>query len=297
MSNHPMAGIRVVSLAVNLPGPLTAARYVELGAHVTKVVPPGGDPLSWVSPEWHDSLKEDQEELTLDLKSEAGQARLAQLLCEADVLLTATRPAALARLGLDGSTLSANYPRLCHVAIVGYGPPDENRAGHDLTYQASAGLLEPPDGLHEQPAFPRIPLADYAGSERAVSATLALLWARERTGQGGQEIVSMVDALRPYAHALCYGLLAPGTLLGGASPQYGLYRTRDGWVALASLEPHFRERIKAGLGVDALTSAALGAAFATRTSAEWDAWAKEQDVPLAAVSEPVCPSKDRPNDE
>jgi alpha-methylacyl-CoA racemase len=282
MSDHPMMGIRVVSLAVNLPGPLTAARLVELGAHVTKIVPPGGDPLQWVSPEWHDNLKEDQEVLTLDLKSEAGQAELAQLLCETDVLLTAQRPAALARLGLDAPTLTANYPRLCQVAIVGYPPPDENRAGHDLTYQASTGLLEPPE-------FPRIPLADYAGSERAVSATLALLWERDRTGHGGQVIVSMVDALRPYAHALCYGLLAPGTLLGGASPLYGLYRTRDGWVALASLEPHFRERVKTGLGIESLTSAALSAAFATRTSAEWDQWAKEQDVPLAAVAEPVCP--------
>lgn len=282
MSDRPLVGLRVVSLAVNLPGPLTAARYVEFGAHVTKVVPPAGDPLVFVSPRWHDSLKEDQEVVTLDLKSELGQAQLAQLLIEADVLLTATRPAALERLGLDGAKLAARYPRLCHVAIVGYGPPDENRAGHDLTYQASAGLLEPPE-------FPRIPLADYAGSERAVSATLMLLWERDRTGKGGQAIVSMVDALRPYAHALCYGLLAPGTLLGGASPLYGLYRTRDGWVALASLEPHFRERVKNGLGIESLTSAALGAAFATRTSAEWDQWAIEHDVPLAAVREPVCP--------
>src|SRR5512139_3845136 len=109
MSERPMVGVRVVSLAVNLPGPLTAARYVELGAHVTKIVPPGGDPLYYVSPEWHDNLKEDQEVLTLDLKSEAGQAELAQLLVEADVLLTATRPAALARLGLDWESLSANY--------------------------------------------------------------------------------------------------------------------------------------------------------------------------------------------
>jgi crotonobetainyl-CoA:carnitine CoA-transferase CaiB-like acyl-CoA transferase len=282
MTERPMAGVRVVSLAVNLPGPLTAARYVELGAHVTKVVPPGGDPLQWVSPEWHDNLKEDQEVLTLDLKSEAGQAELARLLCEADLLLTATRPAALERLGLDWAALSANYPRLCHVALVGYAAPDENRAGHDLTYQASAGLLEPPE-------FPRIPLADYAGSERAVSAALALLWERDRTGQGAQSVVSMVEAIRPYAYALCYGLLAPGTLLGGASPAYGLYWTRDGWVALAALEPHFRERIKSELGIESLTSVALGAAFATRTAAEWDQWAREQDLPLAAVNEPVCP--------
>ncbi|MCX7669717.1 MAG: CoA transferase, partial [Anaerolineae bacterium] len=50
MAFQPLRGIRVVSLAVNLPGPLTAARYTELGAQVTKVVPPTGDPLAWVSP-------------------------------------------------------------------------------------------------------------------------------------------------------------------------------------------------------------------------------------------------------
>lgn len=282
MARLPMMGVNVVSLAVNLPGPLTAAHYVEMGAEVTKIVPPGGDPLAWVSPEWHDHLKEDQEELTLDLKAAEGQRELAARLAWADVLLTATRPAALERLGMGWEQLSAAYPRLCHVAIVGYGPPDADRAGHDLTYQATAGLLEPPN-------FPRIPLADYAGSERAVSATLALLWERERTGRGGQAVVSLVEALKPYAHALCYGLLAPGTLLGGASPLYGLYRTSDGWIALASLEPHFQERIRAGLRLDALTGDALREAFASRTSDEWDAWAKAVDVPLAAVRGATCP--------
>jgi crotonobetainyl-CoA:carnitine CoA-transferase CaiB-like acyl-CoA transferase len=284
-----MQGLRVVSMAVNLPGPLTAARYVELGAHVTKVVPPGGDPLAWVSPQWHDNLKEDQEVLTLDLKSNDDQARLAELLRHADLLLTATRPAALERLGLGWERLAAQYPRLCHLAIVGYGPPDENRAGHDLTYQASAGILELPDGLREQPAFPRIPLADYAGAERAVCASLALLWERERTGRGARAVVSLVEALTPYSHALCYGLLAPGTLLGGASPLYGLYRSSDGWVALAALEPHFQDRIRRALGLEQLTAAALADAFGARTSAEWDKWASEIDVPLAAVREAVCP--------
>ena len=171
MGPEPLRGQRVISLAVNLPGPLTAARYTALGAAVTKVVPPSGDPLAWVSPAWHDALQVDQDVISLDLKSAEGQAKLAELLAGADALLTSTRPAALARLGLDWRTLSASYPRLCHVAILGYPAPDEDRAGHDLTYQASAGLLEPP-------SFPRIPLADYAGSERAVSALFALLWAR-----------------------------------------------------------------------------------------------------------------------
>lgn len=282
MTFLPLQGIRVVSLAVNLPGPLTAARYTDLGAHVTKVTPPAGDPLAWVSPAWHDSLQAGQEVLALDLKTPDGQAVLAELLADADVLLTATRPAALARLGLTWPDLAARYPQLCHVAIVGYPAPDEDRAGHDLTYQASAGLLEPPH-------FPRLPLADYAGSERAVSATLALLWARDRSGRGGQAVVSLVEALAPYAHALCYGLFAPGTLLAGGSPLYHIYPAKEGWVALASLELHFRARLAAGLGLTEFTYEALAEAFMARTAAEWDAWAMAHDIPLVAVRDPACP--------
>jgi crotonobetainyl-CoA:carnitine CoA-transferase CaiB-like acyl-CoA transferase len=283
MGPEPLHGIRVISLAVNLPGPLTAARYTALGAAVTKVVPPAGDPLAWVSPAWHDALQEGQEVIALDLKSGEGQAMLAALLSGADALLTSTRPAALARLGLDWPTLSAAYPRLCHVAIVGYPAPDADRAGHDLIYQASVGLLEPS-------RFPRIPLADYAGSERAVSALFALLWARERTGCGGYGEVSLVEALAPYADALRYGLLAPGTLLGGGSPLYGLYRAASGWIALAALERHFSAKLACGLGLAELTAESLAQAFLARTAREWEAWAAELDIPLAAVCDPLCPS-------
>jgi len=282
MGPGPLHGQRVISLAVNLPGPLTAARYTALGAAVTKVVPPAGDPLAWVSPAWHDALQVDQEVVSLDLKSVEGRVRLAELLAGTDALLTSTRPAALARLGLDWPSLSARYPRLCHVAIVGYPAPDEDRAGHDLTYQASAGLLAPP-------RFPRIPLADYAGSERAVTALFALLWTRERTGRGGCSEVSLAEALAPYADALRYGLLAPGTLLGGGSPLYGLYRAASGWVALAALEPHFAAKLARGLGLVELTAESLAQVLLTRPASAWEAWAAEQDIPLAAVHDPLCP--------
>ena len=282
MGPEPLLGQHVISLAVNLPGPLTAARYTALGASVTKVVPPSGDPFSWVSPAWHDALQAGQEVVSLDLKSAAGQTKLAGLLARADALLTSTRPAALARLGLDWPALAVRYPRLCHVAIVGYPAPDEDRAGHDLTYQASAGLLEPP-------CFPRIPLADYAGSERAVTALFALLWDRERTGRGGRSEVSLAEALAPYADALRYGLLAPGTLLGGGSPLYGLYRAAGGWVALAALEPHFAAKLARALDLADLTAESLARAFLVRSAREWEVWAAEHDIPLAAVHDPLCP--------
>ena len=122
-----------------------------------------------------------------------------------------------------------------------------------------------------------------------MTALFALLWARERTGRGGRSEVSLAEALAPYADALRYGLLAPGTLLGGGSPLYGLYRAAGGWVALAALEPHFAEKLARGLGLADLTAESLAQAFLARPAREWEAWAAEQDIPLAAVHDPLCP--------
>jgi crotonobetainyl-CoA:carnitine CoA-transferase CaiB-like acyl-CoA transferase len=56
----PLDGVDVVSLAVNLPGPLAAARLREFGATVTKVEPPAGDPLAAGAPQWYSKLTSGQ---------------------------------------------------------------------------------------------------------------------------------------------------------------------------------------------------------------------------------------------
>ena len=117
----PLENIRVLTLAVNLPGPLAAARLHQLGAAVVKVEPPGGDALAQASPDWYRELHEGQEIVRLNLKDAEDRARLDTWLGRADLLLTATRPAALRRLGLAWAELHARYPRLCQVALVGYG--------------------------------------------------------------------------------------------------------------------------------------------------------------------------------
>ena len=98
---QPLDGIRVVSLAVNLPGPLAAARLAAMGATVTKVEPPDGDPLQRYASGWYAELTQGQQVLTLDLKDRADRTQASRLLADADVLLTAMRPSALARLGLQ----------------------------------------------------------------------------------------------------------------------------------------------------------------------------------------------------
>lgn len=273
----PLDGTRVVTLAVNLPGPLACARLHALGAEVTKVEPPSGDPLAAFTPGWYAQLASGQRVITLDLKAEDGRAALEPLLSGSELLVTASRPSALDRLGLGWAELHARHPRLCHVAITGYTPPDEDRPGHDLTYAAAAGLVAPPD-------LPRTLLADLAAAERAVSTALALLLARGRDGAGRQATVALAEVAAEFAEPLRHGLTTPGGVLGGGSPVYGLYRAKDGWIAIAALEPRFAQRLAAELYLR-LDHASLEDAFSRRTAAEWEAWARERDLPIAAVVE------------
>lgn len=132
-----LAGINIVNLAANLPGPAAAQRLARMGAEVVKVEAPSGDPMETYHAGWYREMAAGQKLVRLDLKSDQGRVGLDQLLGAADLLISASRPAAMERLGLDWAALHRKYPRLCQVAIVGYPAPRENEAGHDLTYQAS----------------------------------------------------------------------------------------------------------------------------------------------------------------
>lgn len=273
--DRPLSGVEVVTVAVNLPGPVAAARFAVLGAHVTKVEPPTGDPLAHFTPDGYAELNAGQDVVRLDLKDDTDRARLADLLGRADVLITSHRPSALARLGLSWEALHAAHPRLVQVAIVGDPGDGAETPGHDLTYQAVNGLVETDRN-------PRVLVADLGGGDRAVIEGLAALLARGTTGEGRYCEVALSVSARDMGRPLRWGMTGSGALLGGGFPAYGVYASSDGHVAVAALEPHFQQRLEAGLGVDG-SAASLTAAFATRTSAQWVAWAAEHDVPVAAL--------------
>ena len=272
----PLDGMAVVTLAINIPGPVAAARLRDLGAAVTKVEPPAGDPLALFSRTWYSELCGGMTVIPLDLKSDAGMADLLDRLRTADLLLTANRPSALARLGLDWPRLQVLNPRLCHVGIVGHAPPHEEQPGHDLTYQAALGTLAPPE-------LPRILLADMAGAQEAMAASLALLLGRERGQGAGQTWVSLESAAHAFAATLREGITVPGGMLGGGILNYQTYRTSDGHIALAALEPHFLRRLLDALGRETLDETSLRSLFLTGTSDTWVAWARKHQIPLAKV--------------
>lgn len=274
-----LQGVKIVSLALNVPGPVAAARLTKLGAEVTKVEPPTGDATQTAAPGWYKSLCQGQTVVRLDLKSTDGRATLDELLASAELLLASFRPSALQRLALDWESLHARHPKLCFVGIIGYPEPLQERTGHDLTYQSDLGLLRPPQ-------MPPTLFVDLAGAERAVSMALALLNRSARKGEAGCAWVSLYECARDLAAPLKAGLTGSNGLLGGSYPLYGFYRTNDGWIAIAALEPHFTERVLAELGLKKADRTALERIFLQRKAAAWEKWAAELDLPLVAVRQP-----------
>ncbi len=272
-----LLGIKVVSLSINTPGPVAAARLAAMGAAVTKVEPPAGDPLKIATRPWYDRLCQGQTVVTLDLKNSGQRRQLDDLLEKADLLLASFRPSALRRLGLDWESLHPRHPSLCFAGIIGYPPPREEQSGHDLTYLADTGLLSPP-------ALPPSLFVDLAGAERCVTLALALLVNSARTGQSACGFVSLYECALELAQPLQAGLTVPGRgMLGGGSVFYSLYQASDGWIAIAALEPHFAKRLLSELGLASAERTDLERVFRGRTAAAWQEWAAQRDLPLVAV--------------
>jgi alpha-methylacyl-CoA racemase len=260
--------VKIVSIAQNVPGPVAVSRLVADGASAVKVEPPGGDLLEIICKPWYDELHAGIRVVRLDLKRPDGMDALRMMLVKADVFIASHRPSALARLGLDADGLARDFPALCHLNIVGdTANPDD--PGHDLTYLARAGLLR--DGM------PATLLADMIGADRAHAAVRHFM----SEPPGARRVVGLFDAVHDVAAPLRHGLTKPGGPLAGGNPCYGIYAARDGRVAIAALEPHFRARVYEVLGLS--DGSDLSMAFLTRTAAEWERWGVEHDLPIVEI--------------
>lgn len=281
--DRPLTGVNVVSLAVNLPGPAAAHRFHRLGASVTKVEPPTGDPLALAAPGYYAHFTEGQQTVTLDLKDEAGQRELHGYLGAADLLITSHRPRALVRLGLGWETLHGRYPQLSQVAIVGSEGDDADTPGHDLTYQAQAGTIAMSgDG----PVMPSLPVADLGGAERAVADGLAAVFRARMSGEGQFREVGLAQVVDDFAASTRFGLAGPGAVLGGGFPLYGMYPAQDGFVAVAAIEPHFAVALAEAMGLGSpleVTADQLRDFFGEHSVDYWSRWALDHELPVVGV--------------
>lgn len=293
-AKHPalpsLQGLRILSLALNLPGPAALMRCRQMGATCIKLEPPAGDPMGLYNKPAYAQLHEGVKVLTADLKTEAGQKVLHRELEKTDVLLTSFRPSAIDKLGLGWKKIHSLYPALSHVAIVGAPGALGEEPGHDLTYMAHNDLVT---GLNLPPTL----YADMSGSLMASEAVLQAALRRQEPYAGSGDPhprgafieVALSEAAAYLALPRQWGLTQPGGSVGGAHAGYRIYPCQDGRVAVAALEPHFAAALCAAAGVEAAdmramfapaTHAAIAAFMRTQTRAQLDQLATAKDIPL-----------------
>lgn len=297
MLAEALTGMQVLDLSQYLPGPYATQILSDLGAEVLKIEPPQGDPMrSFIMQDtdgqspWYKQVNAGKTILRLDLKTDKGQEKLAELVRDADILLESYRPGVMDRLGFDRGRLQQLNPRLIHCALSGFGQtgPCRERAGHDLTYLAMSGMLSL-TGTSETPVIPFPPICDYAAGKQAATSILAALLRRGRTGQGAFIDVSLFEMALSWQSFALTAASHPGKefargrdLLTGGAACYQIYRTADDrFVALGAIEekfwrtfcstvgrPDWIERQQEPLPQEELI-AELSALFASATLASW----------------------------
>ncbi|MCM2307156.1 MAG: CoA transferase [Sulfuritalea sp.] len=309
----PLAGLRVLDLTRLLPGPVATMHLADLGAEVIKIEDTGaGDYARTMGPGERaaggsgaagDSLffrlvNRNKKSLRLDLKQAAGVEVFLRLAQDADVIFESFRPGVVDKLGIGYEAVRAINPRIVYCAITGYGQtgPWADRAGHDINYLATAGLLDQigsHDGEHSgPPAIPNLQVGDLLGGALTpLLGVLAAVIGAKATGRGSHVDVAMTDAVLahtifPLVTTLVQGRPAPrgADLLTGGVPCYGVYRTADErYLAVGALEPKFWQALCAAIGRADLApfglatgskgravKAELAAVLAARPLAHWE---------------------------
>ena len=238
------------------------------------------------NPKAYSTLHEGIKVVSIDLKSDKGQATLHKALARTDLLLTSFRPSALAKLNLSWKALHKQYPALSVVAIVGAPGARAEEPGHDLTYLADAGLVP---GLD----LPATLFADMGGSLMASEAALKAVMVQRSTGKGVFQEVALSEAANWLALPRNWGLTQPTGAVGGAHAGYRVYPCKDGRVAVAALEPHFAAALctAAGLAVSDMrtlfkseTHAAIAAFLKGMTRQQLDQLSAAKDIPLHTLA-------------
>ena len=197
---QPLAGIRVLEIGQYTTAPLAARHLAALGAEVLKIEPPEGE----ASRDWppHQDGQGyfftlsncDKRSVRVDLRTEEGIAAFRALIRSADVLVENTKPGSLARRGFGAADLARLNPRLVYCGISGFGAESAYplRPAFDTVVQAMCGVMDLTrvDGV---PMKLGMSAADIAGGLLGLTAIIAALVQRDRTGQGQAIDLAMQD--------------------------------------------------------------------------------------------------------
>jgi len=311
---RPLQGVRVLDLSRVLSGPFASMSLADLGADVVKVEhPQRPDETRSFGPPYVDgvsayylSTNRGKRSITLDLKDPADNATARKLALAADIVLENFRPGVAGRLGLGAAALRAEKPDLIYCSISGFGQ-DDPRPAYDLVIQGMGGivsLIGPPEGAPYKVATS---IADLVAGQSAISAILAAMLRRERTGEGATIDVPMLDGQRAMlvyraSNWLNAGIQPARTGNAHASLYpYATFAVADGYLNIAvandtqfaglcrvlsrpalAEDPRFATN-PARVGNRADLAAILEAALLERSRAEWLAAFSAAGVPAGPI--------------
>ena len=284
MTDGPLAGLTVFDLTRVLAGPTCAQMLGDLGADVIKIEKPGaGDDTRGFAPPTMPGTNEsayfvgvnrNKRSVTLDIATPEGQAIAHQLIAKSDILAENFKVGALAKYGLGYDALHAKYPGLIYCSITGFGQtgPYAARPGYDSLVQAMGGVMSltgEPDGLPQKVG---VPIADVFAGLYGCIGILAALRHRDKTGQGQQIDIGMLDTNVAWLANQGMNYLATGenpVRLGNQHPNivpYQVFKTADGAIVLSvGNDPTFK-RFAENVGLAHLLDDARFATNAARVA-------------------------------
>jgi glutaryl-CoA transferase len=270
----PLAGLKVVELARVLAGPWAGQTLSDLGCEVIKVESPAGDDTrQWgppfvtrdedVTASYFYSTNRGKASVTVDFRTEEGQAQVKELLADADILIENFKTGGLAKYGLDYASLSAQFPKLIYCSITGFGHtgPYAHRAGYDFIIQGMSGLMSitgEPDG---QPQKSGMAITDIFTGVYASTAILAAVHQRHQTGVGQHIDMALLDCAVAITGNQAMNYLTTGkapTRMGNAHPNltpYEVFECSDGHLIIATGNDGQYQRLCQLLGLDDMATA------------------------------------------
>ena len=242
----PLEGVTILEFSTMITASFAAMQMCEQGARVIKVEPlNAGDPLRYIGAtkggisSLFANCNRGKEAIRVDIKTEAGQALIREMVPEVDVVIHNFRPGVMDKLGLGSDALRALNPRLIYTAISGFGNtgPKSRSPAYDPIIQAQSGITATQG--KEEPAFFRTLICDKITAYTACQAVTSALYLREKTGEGQHIDLSMLDAglffIFPDGfqnHTLLDDDVAPQPLL--IDLLYELTITKDGAVTISA---------------------------------------------------------------
>jgi crotonobetainyl-CoA:carnitine CoA-transferase CaiB-like acyl-CoA transferase len=266
----PLQGIRVLDIGTLIAGPFGATMLGDFGAEVIKVEQPGrGDALRGTpqangtanrSTNWLVEAR-NKKSVTLNLRVEAGQNILKEMIKHADVLFENFTPGTLERWGLGWEEVRKINPKIIMVRVSGYGQvgPYTKRSGYDRIALGFSGYMYPtgfPDRFPVRPAFPT---ADYNTGTFAALATMFALYQRDLQGGEGQMIdLALYEPTFRITANMMPNFFRDGEIrerIGNRNPTFspaGTFETKDGkYVQIAAGGDNVFQRLVEAMGMPA----------------------------------------------